>query len=82
MFFMPEGLDARMKKIFCRLLAVLLCQGALFAGTPSFYNILDFGARPGGCEQAHIPINAAIEAAHAAGGGPNMYLSSQSAISM
>ena len=69
MFFMPEGLDARMKKTFCRLLAVLLCQGALFAGTPSFYNILDFGARPGGCEQAHVPINAAIEAAHAAGGG-------------
>lgn len=27
-------MNARMKKIFCRLLAVLLCQGALFAGTP------------------------------------------------
>ena len=58
-----------MKKILCHLLAILLCQGVLLAGSPTFYNILDYGALPGGCEQANLPINAAIAAACAAGGG-------------
>ena len=50
-------------------LALLLCQPALRAGTPAFYNILDYGALPGGCAQANVPINAAIAAANSAGGG-------------
>ena len=50
-------------------LALLLCPALLRAGSPSFYNILDYGALPGGCEQANVPINAAIAAASAAGGG-------------
>ena len=58
-----------MKKILCHLLAILLCQGVLLAGSPTFYNILEYGALPGGCEQANLPINAAIAAACAAGGG-------------
>jgi len=50
-------------------LALLLCPALLRAATPSFYNILDYGALPGGCERANEPINAAIAAAAAAGGG-------------
>ena len=58
-----------MKRVLPWVLALLLCQPVLRAGTPAFYNILDYGALPGGCEQAHLPINAAIAAANAAGGG-------------
>ena len=58
-----------MKRFLPWALALLLCQPVLHAGTPAFYNILDYGARPGGCEQANLPINAAIAAANAAGGG-------------
>ena len=58
-----------MKRFLPWVLVLLLCQPVLRAGTPAFYNILDYGALPGGCEQAHLPINAAIAAANAAGGG-------------
>ncbi len=58
-----------MKRLLPWLLALLLCPALLRASSPSFYNILDYGALPGGCEQADMPINAAIAAASAAGGG-------------
>ena len=35
-----------MKKILCHLLAILLCQGVLLAGSPTFYNILEYGVLP------------------------------------
>jgi hypothetical protein len=55
-----------MKRLLPWVLALLLCPALLRAGSPSFYNILDYGALPGGCEQADVPINAAIAAASAA----------------
>ena len=67
--FAENRYHPRMKRFLCQVLGLLLCSGALYAGTPVFYNILDYGALPGGCEAANVPINAAIAAAHAAGGG-------------
>ena len=58
-----------MKRFLPWVLVLLLCQPVLRAGTPAFFNILDYGALPGGCEQAQLSINAAIAAANAAGGG-------------
>ena len=59
------------RRLLPGLLALLLalCTLPLRAGTPATYNILDYGALPGGCERAEGPINAAIAAASAAGGG-------------
>lgn len=53
----------------CRLLAAWLFLGLVRAGAAPVYDICDYGARPDGATPATGAFRAAIQAAHAAGGG-------------